>query len=197
MSLFESPEKKIRTFFSEYYPQFLIEIYIHLNDNNIDNRVRQDYINTIGTLYKKFEVKLLKIKTFLNKFKDQYNLSEMEIKENEYDALNNVLKIDITKSLKTDDNLKRLDILKNIIKGRITEFLNNEKLKPKREWLQNLIDQLPPPPPPAAEGGKRKTNKKKRVNNKKSMIKFKRNSNRKSKRNFQRKRKSKRVNRKM
>jgi hypothetical protein len=48
-----------------------------------------------------------------------------------------------------------------------------------------------------AGGGKRKTNKKKRVNNKKSMIKFKRNSNRKSKRNFQRKRKSKRVNRKM
>jgi hypothetical protein len=183
MSLFESPEKKIRTFFSEYYPQFLIEIYIHLNDNNIDNRVRQDYINTIGTLYKKFEVKLLKIKTFLNKFKDQYNLSEMEIKENEYDALNNVLKIDITKSLKTDDNLKRLDILKNIIKGRITEFLNNEKLKPKREQLQNLIIQQPVSSIPG--GGKRKTNKKKRVNNKKS------------KRNSQRKRKSKRVNRKM
>lgn len=180
MSLFGlSEEEKIRTFFSEDYPQFLIEIYIHLNDNNIDNRVRQDYINTIATLYKKFEVKLLKIKKFLNMFKDQYNLSEMEIKENEYDALENVLKIDKGKSLTTSDNLERLEILKRLIEGRIREFLNNEKFKPKREQLQNLINQQPLSSTPG--GGKRKTNKKKRV----------------KKRNSKRKRKSKRVNRKM
>tara|TARA_B100000989_G_C19456372_1_gene434191 strand:+ start:149 stop:700 length:552 start_codon:yes stop_codon:yes gene_type:complete len=183
MSLFESPEKKIRTFFSEDYPQFLIKIFIIINYikriQPIDDSKRSDAIKQVKEILKLFENIQSKYKSLDQKSLDIFN--------NE----NGLEKLDITKERTLIGDIITIranniyfdsrfnDELFPLIEGRITEFLNNEKLKPKREQLQNLIDQQPVSSIPG--GGKRKTNKKKRVKRK----------------NSQRKRKSKRVNRKM
>jgi hypothetical protein len=175
-------EKKIRTFFSEDYPQFLIKIFIIINDIKkiipINDSTRSDAIKQVEEILKLFENIQSKYKSLDQKSLDIFN--------NE----NGLEKLDITKELTLIGDIITIranniyfdsrfnDELFPLIEGRITEFLNNEKLKPKREQLQNLIDQQPVSSIPG--GGKRKTNKK-----------------RVKRRNSQRKRKSKRVNRKM
>lgn len=192
-------EKKIKTFFSKDYPEFLLRIYQELNPNITIQHERM--LQSVFFLKRKIEISYNDIESkfklldpiSLKNFKTENNLHRFKLlTEEEKQLKNNILSV--PNSAHISHLIERFNPLSTLIKGRIEEFLNNNRNRP--HTLE--IEQQPPPSTPAAtEGGKRKTNKKKRVNNKKSMIKFKRNSNRKSKRNAQRKRKSKRVNRKM
>ena len=147
-----SEEEKIRTFFSEDYPQFLIEVYNKLLEYKKGNI-------TIIKLFQEVEDFYVKVS---NKY---YNIdTNLKLFQNEQNILN-------TKKMGFANVEKNYPILKKLIEGRIREFLNNEKFKSKREQLQNLINQQPLSSTPG--GGKRKTNKKKRVKRRNSKRKRK------------------------
>ena len=151
MSWFRSlKEEKIRTFFSEDYPQFLIEVYNELlkyenNPYNKNIKLLQLLLRRCEQLYIDVQIKYYKIDKNLDMFKNE---------------------IDFFAVTKRKLNLSDYETLRNHIINRINEFLKNEKNESSRKVvLQNLINQQPLSP--TLGGGKRKTNKKNRVKKKK------------------------------